>query len=510
MIKKAIKYFNTSGPNIPDEHYTVRRTALIEQGLDLVLKKRYFTIWAPRQTGKSTYFRQLAEDLKTNGYKPVYFSVEGFDDYSAADMFDSFCREMRRQSGIDKKIETFKEFEQFINEKEKDKLVLIVDEIEDLNSKIFSQFLHTIRNLYHNRNEHCLHSTVLVGVTNILGIVADNASPFNIADNLEVPYLTSDETTSLLEMHEKDTNQIFDKTTKEKIINITANQPGLVNGFANRLVTTNPEKEVLTIANYLKVEKWYLREVIDKNIENIVSKADKYRKFVERLLFTENKISFDISRKEIKFLYTQGVIRKDEDDNVDIWVPVYKKKLFAVFYPYSNGESKLFFRNTDADDLLDKEDNLDFDEIINNYKSYVKKRGFSYFREKDKESGEYLSLKESALAYSFETYIQTLVVMLDGKSYLEPHIGLGRSDLIINIENKEYVIEFKIFRDSVRFKKGKNQVAYYASSLGLNEAVYLVFVPNSVTVEKVKEEKEVYGGVLIKTYIVRYDEQKDF
>ena len=55
--------FNTSVPNIPEQHYTIQRSDLIEEGIKLVEKERYFTIWAPRQTGKSTYFRQLADEL---------------------------------------------------------------------------------------------------------------------------------------------------------------------------------------------------------------------------------------------------------------------------------------------------------------------------------------------------------------------------------------------------------------------------------------------------------------
>jgi predicted AAA+ superfamily ATPase len=68
-----MRTFNTSGPNIAEEHYTIERTSLINKGIDLVENKRYFTIWAPRQTGKSTYFRQLAEKLNDSGYKPVFF-----------------------------------------------------------------------------------------------------------------------------------------------------------------------------------------------------------------------------------------------------------------------------------------------------------------------------------------------------------------------------------------------------------------------------------------------------
>ena len=98
---------------------------------------------------------------------------------------------------------------------------------------------------------------------------------------------------------------------------------------------------------------------------------------------------------------------------------------------------------------------LDQNKVFDNYKDYVKKRSFKYFRENDKQPGEYLNIKESAPAYSFGTYIQTLVQIIEGKSYLEPHTGLGRGDLIININNKESVIEFKVYRDLMRFKKGK-------------------------------------------------------
>ena len=43
--------FNTSGPNIPEQHDTIFRTDLINKGIKLVRKDRYFTIWTPRQTG---------------------------------------------------------------------------------------------------------------------------------------------------------------------------------------------------------------------------------------------------------------------------------------------------------------------------------------------------------------------------------------------------------------------------------------------------------------------------
>lgn len=97
------------------------------------------------------------------------------------------------------------------------KLVLIIDEVEGINPEYFGTFLHSIRNTYHARSDYCLKSVILVGVSNITGIIQDNASPFNIADKLNVPYFTDDETKELLTQHEVETGQIFAEKVKTKI-----------------------------------------------------------------------------------------------------------------------------------------------------------------------------------------------------------------------------------------------------------------------------------------------------
>ena len=71
---------------------------------------------------------------------------------------------------------------------------------------------------------------------------------------------------------------------------------------------------------------------------------------------------------------------------------------------------------------------LDMDKIIREYQAYAKKRGFRYFIEYDAD-GNAKGLREAALIYSFETYIQAFLLAVEGKSYLEPHVALGRSYL---------------------------------------------------------------------------------
>ena len=504
------RYFNTSGPNIVERHYTLMREKLVKKGLELVYDLRYFTIWAPRQTGKSTYFLLLKKRLENEGYKVIHMNVENYLGASLQNLL-KYINWNFAEIGIPlPKLKSFADFTNAVGDIKDFKLVLIVDEVEGLNPALFNQFLHSIRNLYHFRERHCLKSVMLVGVSNMVGVVEENASPFNIADNINVPYFSTEETLELLGQHEKETGQLFAPGVKEKISEITGNQPGLVNGFGKQLQERCKGKAVIEYEDYLKVEDWYIRKAIDKNISNIVSKAKKYRTFIEELLFKEDDVEFNIDRENIKFLYVNGVIDEDENGNVYFNVPLYRKRLYKAFYPNFNGEQRLIFQEFWIKEYYREDGSLNYDKIIADYKEYVQRRSFKPFREKD-ENGNFLSIKEAAMVYSFETYIQAFLKEAQGKSYLESHTGLGRTDLLINARGKEDVIEFKVYYRPGKFIKGKEQLAYYCKKIGLDIGYYLVFVPNTARLsEIIKEDVETIDGVTIKTFLVFYDEEKDF
>jgi predicted AAA+ superfamily ATPase len=62
-----MREFNTSGANNPDIHFTVMREAQLQQALEQIIRPedpkggRYFTLYAPRQTGKTTFVEQLVK-----------------------------------------------------------------------------------------------------------------------------------------------------------------------------------------------------------------------------------------------------------------------------------------------------------------------------------------------------------------------------------------------------------------------------------------------------------------
>jgi AAA-like domain len=504
-----MRSFNTSGPNILAQHYTLPRLDLIAVGKQMVHSDRYFTIWAPRQAGKSTYFRLLADALKKEGYFVCHINFENYAKRPITTFMERLVLALERDWHLDLKnldlAQIFHKVEQ-VNDK---KLVLIIDEVEGINPEYFGDVLHTIRNAYHSREMHGLKSVIFVGVSNITGVVQDNASPFNISDSLHMEYFSKEEVFDLLGQHETETGQLFSQEVKEKIYAITVGQPGLVNGFGAKLVEKYAAKPVIDYSDYLVVEDWYLFEALDENVANVINKAKKHQKFLEELLFLERKKRFDIDKEEVRYFYTNGLIKNNSEGNITFWVPLYKKRLQKYFYPSMNGEAQNIQANIWIDNYLATDKKLNMDKIIREYQAYALKRGFRYFIEND-EDGNPKGLREAALMYSFETFIQSFLEVFKGKSYLEPHVALGRSDLIINILDNEWVIEAKIFHNITQFTDGKAQLAYYIKSLGLTKGIYLVFLNNEVTNPHVFENEEMIDDVDIFTYIVRYDLELDF
>ncbi|MBR6283516.1 MAG: ATP-binding protein, partial [Muribaculaceae bacterium] len=74
------RFFNTAGPNIPQDSYTLDPLSRFDLGemLTLIRQKRYFVLHAPRQTGKTSCLLALRDYLNAHDdYIAVYANVEG-------------------------------------------------------------------------------------------------------------------------------------------------------------------------------------------------------------------------------------------------------------------------------------------------------------------------------------------------------------------------------------------------------------------------------------------------
>ncbi len=468
-----MRTFCTEGPVDPKENYTVPRTALVAEGLKKVEQWRYFTIFAPRQSGKTTYFQFLIEAIRKERQEwlPVWISFESYGNISEQDFLTLF------QAGIERKQDkTYSEIISFakivlwiqkISELEKKQIVLIVDEVEGLkNKEVLNGFLHLIRSIYHEKQAIGLRSVILTGVSNITGILQDTASPFNIADQIQVPTFTREETYDLLSQHERETGQLFDEAVKTGIYEQTMGQPGLVNALARDLVEKKcPNEQTIRMDALYKTIDDFTRVYIDKNISNVVSKAKQHPEIMKEILFGK-EVPFSNYDETIKFLSVNGVI-DDCDGICCVPIPLYKKALYTCFKPFINGEKEYFKSPIETyKKYIDERGLLDVSKLLRRYIDYVKNRGNIIFSQGKASEGVY--------HYNLDAFFSTYAEFADAKCFVETPVGGGRVDLLLVQAGKTDIIEIKRY-DTDQYEKSQGQLKAYLDRSGMPEGHLVMF-----------------------------------
>lgn len=194
-----MKTFGTYGPVNREDHYVVSRTEELTDFINRVKLGRYIVIFAPRQTGKTTFFQWALDALSADTgetYFPIELNFEVYEDYTApnfyASLYEDICAEIERvfkERGtvpsetlsqflkdvrlIDHvaMIRFFQRFRAFLGD---EKLVLIIDEFDGIPRDAVNGFLHALRNIYvHRSMRGCPYSVGIVGVKNVTQLNLD-------------------------------------------------------------------------------------------------------------------------------------------------------------------------------------------------------------------------------------------------------------------------------------------------------------------------------------------------
>src|SRR5215475_5787494 len=229
---------------------------------DLVAKMGYFVVHAPRQTGKTTVLRALAEELTATGeYAALQFSCEigeaAGDNYGAAQR--GILLAIQRRAAIalppDLQPPTWPQVpdENLLGyaltawaQACPRPLALFFDEIDALRGASLISVLRQLRNGFSDRPEAFPASVALCGLRDVRDYrVASGgdpnrlgtASPFNIKiKSLRLADFTLEEIRQLYDQHTADTGQEFTADALERAVELTAGQPWLVNALANEIV----------------------------------------------------------------------------------------------------------------------------------------------------------------------------------------------------------------------------------------------------------------------------------
>ena len=498
-----MRYFNTSGPCNPAEHYTVLRRELIASGMEKVRRGKYLTIFAPRQAGKTTFLHMLWQELLKEGqYTPLQISFENLKNLSRDQFYEDLDQALSRELmkyGLQspRSIKNHIHLARFLEELRSQcpQLVFGIDGFENIPKLVLAELLPAFRSVFHHKDNSALHSLLLAGVSTLAELIAASEIPFNVVDEIELPNFSQSQVRDLIGQYTEETGQKFDDEVINAIYENTNGQPGLVCALCAHLVEKIDADRPKPIAldDFHEAVKTLFATSFADNFSHIVQKADSQKPIVMRLLFTDYPIFFNIEHPDIVFLYAHGVV-KNVDGKVGILAPLFKRLLVTAFRPASNGETGYYVSAKDNFSVYLQNDGLNIKAILQQYAAYVTKRGFRAF---DVEQ-----LKEGAWHYSLDGFINFFMESLGGQTFVEVPSGRGRTDILILFRGKKHIIETKIFSHLGYFEKGKRQLAEYVNSEGLAEGYYVVFSSKHGK-DDMLEQDEIIDGKRIITLIIR-------
>ena len=502
------RFFNTAGPNQPDDSYTLDPLSRFDLGeiLTLIRQKRYFVLHAPRQTGKTSCMLALRDYLNAHDdYIAVYVNVEGGQAArnEVARVIGATCdllaEEMRGIIGSDLSLSIREEvrsqqtdsmlstFLRRMTEAMPKPLVLFIDEIDALVGDSLVSVLRQIRAGYANRPASFPQSIVLCGVRDVRDyrIVLSNqdiitgGSAFNIkAKSLRLGNFTQEEIRELYGQHTAETGQRFDEGCFPLVWEATEGQPWLVNALANEVtyeMKENRDRSVVITPEmmYRAQERIIYRR--DTHIDILIDKLrePRVRRVIEPILAgTDEADDSLIPTDDVQYTVDMGLIKIERGQPRRIACGIYREIIpRELTWTTQTGmtQQSQWYMNAD--------NSINMEKLLLDFQQFFRQNADSWIGRFDyAEAGPQLLL---------QAFLQRIV---NGGGYIDREYGLGRrrTDLLIRKPltdgyggpYQRVVLELKILRGDLEktIEKGLEQTAAYMDLCGsVDEGHFIVF-----------------------------------
>ncbi|MXV84903.1 hypothetical protein F4X88_12325 [Candidatus Poribacteria bacterium] len=520
-----MRRFGTQGRVYPDKHYVVSRTEEMADFIDRVKQGRYIVLFAPRQTGKTTFFRWALETLATEDatYFPIQLDFQIVRNIASTTFYERLSYMIRREieivfqkreknpsaaltqflekTDITDNFSMMTFFQQLSNFLQNQRVVIIIDEFDGIPQRVVSDFLYALRHIYLSDAPRCPHSVGIIGVKSINQLNYDRSvSPFNIQDEFRLPNFTLEQVQELLEQYTNEIGQIFAPEVIASIHRQTAGQPVLVNRFAQILTEELdiPKNETITMEHFTTAHTQLLRGQ-NTNIGHLTTNIRKDRRFeslLMRIMTRDEGVDFNLDADIISELATYGVIKEGTDGMCEILNPIYLYRIMRVFKPTVNGLEQEYFpedTNDERREYLTPTGQIEMASLLNNFRDFIARAGFRILQVPD-------TPQESVGRHLLLAYLDEFVRLVGGMMHIEVQTGRGRMDLILTHNHRKYIVETKVWRGESRYQAGKKQLAAYLKLEGATEGYYVVFDHRQAPESRI--EMETLDGISIRSYII--------
>ena len=519
-----MRFFNTTGPVVPEDHYCIPPLERLDLDdiRELVRDKRYFVLHAPRQTGKTSALLALRDVLNSGvwgDYRCVYVNVEGgqamrdnleeamrvildeLASWARSTLHDEFVDEV--WPGILAKSGPGGALREVLTrwaEADPRPLVLLIDEIDALVGDTLLSALRQLRAGYVRRPTGFPQSVVLCGVRDVRDYriqssseqaIVTGGSAFNIkARSLRLGDFTRDQVTALLAQHTAETGQAFTADALDTIWTRTQGQPWLVNAVADETCFRRPSGRdrgrSITDGDVREAEEQFIRRR-ETHLDQLADKLkeDRVRRVVEPILSGDGEGAF--TDRDIEYVRDLGLVAQDPPFRIanPIYAEVVPRELTWVVQEALDEDPAWY---------VDAGGGLDMTRLLGAFQAF--------FREHSEHWMARFAYQEAGPQLLLQAFLQR-IVNSGGRIEREYGLGRGRTDLLVVWPQGgrvgRFVIECKVLRKSRErtIDEGLAQTAGYMDRCAADAGHLVVFDrdPDKRWQDKVFHRRETRAGV---------------
>jgi len=511
QAKKKLKFFNTTGPCNPEDHYMLPpENRLVGAQLHRYISdKLYWVLHAPRQTGKTTFLHSWMREINDGGEAVAcYVSVEACQGISEIEFaIPSICgaiREFAASFGLP--VPSMPEdllphimlsnilgvWAKMIAPKP---LVVLFDETDVLQDAALISFLRQLREGFSRRGIGFFPvSIALVGMRDLKdyitaskgGIAPNPGSPFNIKeDSAVLSNFQKDDIIRLFAQRTAENGQQITQQALDYVYEQSKGQPWIVNSLFKRatLRILNTESvETITLAHVIEAREQMIlaREThLDALSERL--KDPRIRRVVEPILTGDFNPGLGRTNPDVMLAMDLGLVEWTSETGLTISNPIYTeiltRHLNSGYHDILPHPSSWQWQNQDG--------NLDMNKLLKEFQKFWRR-----YADRWKQTADYTEAFPHLLLTAF------LQRILNGGGHIEKECAAGRGRMDLGIEYKGlwYIIEIKLVHDydslnTVR-EEGLEQIRSYRSKFEHGTPAWLlIFDRRSKTIEKSWDER---------------------
>ncbi len=520
--RKPKRFFEDSGVVNPESSYFVSLdnvTNTKNQEIQTMIDRgRYFSIFAPRQSGKTTFLKEICRQLHGDPtYVAVLLSFQRYKDLDKTRFYQLVERTMYSQlidrlnevecekSGTVKQfLDThhltdhisfstlFEELNHILRFK---KIVIFIDEFDGIPLIELENFLSTLRDLYQvykDVKQKALYSVGLIGIRNITKLVVGGVSPFNIADHINLPPFSLKNVRDLYAQYTEETNQPFTEEAVKKVHEETNGQTWLVNRLGT-ILSVNIKPNTIEPIDEQDVDRAVQLLLSEKNshFDNLYEKAKLYKETFVEIVF--DSVGYNPDDEDQSWLEQYGLVKK-RDGKAAVANNIYKSRYIKTFFKEVNASENFLLREYELPG-----NRLDMGRIILNFNHYIAQIGVKAFYEEEKpyeKTGQFLL---TAFLYQFSGREK-------GELRYELRTGLGIMDIILTYKERKYIIETKVNR-SGNYRSVLNEgviqlTQKYLFTEAVEEGYLVIFDTSTVVGTECKPKSRRKGDKRITVFII--------